>query len=51
MNGTFWNFKGLGDTKKFKFLSDLTIEKKSRFYCLIENKQEGMLRNFSKNFL
>ena len=48
MNDTFWNFKGLGDTKKFKFLSDLTIEKKkSRFYCLIENKQEGMLRNFS----
>jgi hypothetical protein len=42
MNGTFWNFKGLGDTKKFKFLLDLIV--------LLKTRKRECLETFLKTF-
>ena len=44
----FWNCNGLGDPKKFKFLSDLTLEKNLDFIALSETGRESVLRCFSK---
>jgi hypothetical protein len=51
MNGTFWNFKGLGDTKQFKFLSDLTIGKKTLdFIVLLKTSKRECSETFLKTF-
>jgi hypothetical protein len=39
MKGIFWNCNGLGDTKKFKFLSDLNLEKGLDFIALSETRR------------
>jgi len=36
MKGIFWNCNGFADTKKYRFLSDLTKEKNLDFIALSE---------------
>ena len=49
MNGTFWNFKGLGDTK-YKFLSDSTIEKSLDFIVLLKTSKRECSETFLRTF-
>jgi len=50
MKGIFWNSNGLGDTKKYQFLSDLTKEKGLDFMALSEIGRRAFSDSFLKNF-
>ena len=47
MKGIFWNCNGFADTKKYRFLSDLTKEKCLDFIALSETGRA----NFSQSTL
>ena len=47
MKGIFWNCNGFADSKKYRFLSDLTKEKSLDFITLSETGRD----NFSNNTL
>ena len=49
MKGVFWNCNGLGDLKKFKFLSDLTLENNLDFIALSEMGRGDCTQVFLKN--
>lgn len=49
MKGIFWNSNGLGDTKKYQFLSDLTKEKGLDFMALSEIGRRAFSDSFLKN--
>ena len=49
MKGIFWNSNGLADPKKFRFLSDLTLEKNLDFICLSETGRRDCSPSFLKN--
>jgi len=49
MKGVFWNCNGLGDPKKFKFLSDLTLENNLDFIALSETGRGDCTQVFLKN--
>ena len=49
MKGIFWNSNGLADPKKFRFLSDLTLEKNLDFICLSETSRRDCSPSFLKN--
>ena len=57
MKGIFWNSNGFADTKKYKFLSDLTKEKNLEFIAVSEtgraNFPQSTLNNIcaSRDFL
>jgi hypothetical protein len=39
MKGIFWNYNGFADTKKYRFLFDLTKEKNLDFIALSETRR------------
>ena len=45
----FWNCNGIGDPKKFKFLSDLTLENNLDFIALSETGRGDCTQVFLKN--
>ncbi|KAJ1277053.1 hypothetical protein BS78_05G264400 [Paspalum vaginatum] len=49
MKGIFWNSNGLADPKKFRFLSDLTLEKNLDFIAVSESGKKECSHNFLKN--
>ncbi|KAJ1276848.1 hypothetical protein BS78_05G247500 [Paspalum vaginatum] len=49
MKGIFWNPNGLSDPKKFRFLSDLTLERNLYFICLSETRKRDCSQSFLKN--
>jgi hypothetical protein len=49
MRGIFWNINGFKDTKKHKFLSDLTKENNLNFIVVSENGRTDFTPRFLKN--
>ena len=49
MKGIFWNSNGLADPKKFRFLSDLALERNLDFIAVSESSKKECSHNFLKN--
>ena len=49
MKEFFWNCKGFADTKKYRFLSDLTKEKDLDFIALSETGRANFLQSTLNN--